>query len=117
VIEAGPRVTIVLVTYNALEPTRELIAAIRAFTKEPYELVVVDNASTDGTLEHLRRMDGQAGYTLLANAKNARCAAATNQAISRATTEYVLYLCSSHALVADTGWDECSCGSSTSARR
>lgn len=46
---------IVLTTYNRIECTRAAIISIRALTRGPYLLTVVDNASQDGTREFLRR--------------------------------------------------------------
>nr|WP_208403258.1 glycosyltransferase [Paenibacillus sp. BK720] len=34
---------------------RETVETIRKHTKDPYELIVIDNGSTDGTLEYLRQ--------------------------------------------------------------
>jgi GT2 family glycosyltransferase len=41
-------ITVVLVVYNQLALTRACLASLRG-TSEPFELAVVDNASTDGT--------------------------------------------------------------------
>ena len=46
--------SIVIVTHNQLEYTRQCLDSIRLLTDEPYELIVVDNGSTDGTVEYLR---------------------------------------------------------------
>src|SRR5207249_1097059 len=48
------RTSIVLVTHNLLALTRQCLDSIRHCTDEPYELIVVDNGSTDGTVEYLR---------------------------------------------------------------
>ena len=41
-------ITVVLVVHNQLALTRACLASLRG-TSEPFELAVVDNASTDGT--------------------------------------------------------------------
>ena len=56
--------SIVIVTHNQLEYTRQCLDSIRRLTDEPYELIVVDNGSTDGTVEYLRAL---AGVRLIAN--------------------------------------------------
>ena len=43
--------SIVIVTYNEVEFTRQCLDSIRLLTDEPYELIVVDNGSTDGTAD------------------------------------------------------------------
>jgi len=46
-------VSIIILTYNQLEYTKKCIESIFEHTKEPFELIVVDNGSTDGTVEYL----------------------------------------------------------------
>jgi SAM-dependent methyltransferase len=49
--------SIVIITHNQLEYTRQCVDSIRERTDEPYELIFVDNASTDGTVEYLRALE------------------------------------------------------------
>ena len=42
--------SIVIITHDQLEYTRQCVESIRERTDEPYELIFVDNGSTDGTL-------------------------------------------------------------------
>ncbi|TAM87202.1 glycosyltransferase, partial [bacterium] len=51
-----PVVSLVLLTWNALEYTRITIESVRRFTKLPCELVVVDNGSEAPTVEYLRTL-------------------------------------------------------------
>ena len=53
--------SIVIVTHNQVEFTRQCLDSIRLLTDEPYELIVVDNGSTDGTLDFLQAVAGRAG--------------------------------------------------------
>ena len=53
------RATIVLVTWNSRARVLELLRAIQGLTRGPYQLVVVDNASTDGLQEDLRALASQ----------------------------------------------------------
>ena len=50
----SPRIVAVVVTWNRRELLRESLAAVQAQTLQPARVVVVDNASTDGTEELLR---------------------------------------------------------------
>jgi GT2 family glycosyltransferase/tetratricopeptide (TPR) repeat protein/SAM-dependent methyltransferase len=81
--------SIILVTHNQLEYTRLCIDSIRLRTDEPYELIVVDNASTDGTADYLRSLSGVKG---IVNAENRGFPAAANQGIGLATGRQVLLL-------------------------
>ena len=46
--------SIIIPTYNALDLLRSCVESIRAYTTEPYEIIVVDNASKDGTDAYCR---------------------------------------------------------------
>jgi GT2 family glycosyltransferase len=46
--------SIVIVTCNQLEYTRRCVGSISDCTPEPYELVAVDNGSSDGTVDFLK---------------------------------------------------------------
>ena len=49
----APRVSVLMVTYNAREWVARSLDALVQNTPEPYELTVVDNDSTDGTRDLL----------------------------------------------------------------
>jgi GT2 family glycosyltransferase len=53
----APEVSVVLVTYNAWEWTERALRALVSTTEVPYELVVVDNASTDETRPRLAQVE------------------------------------------------------------
>lgn len=91
--------SIVIVTHNQLSYTRRCIDSIRYRTREPYELIVVDNGSTDGTMEYLESL-GE--ITLVANAENRGFPAAANQGI-RASRGHQVLLLNNDTLVT-TGW-------------
>jgi len=50
-----PRVAAVVLNYNGLEVTRRAVASLRAMTYGNFELVVLDNGSTDGSFDALAR--------------------------------------------------------------
>ena len=65
------------------------IESILAQTEQDFELIVVDNGSTDESLEMARRYRGRPGYTLIENAENTGFSHAVNQGIRIAQGEYV----------------------------
>ncbi|MCY0885065.1 MAG: glycosyltransferase family 2 protein [Firmicutes bacterium] len=92
-------VSIIIPAYNQLAYTRQAIASIRAHTPPPYELVLVDNASTDGTLAYFRSLPGA---VVVANPVNQGHAGGTNRGIERSRGE-VLVLLNNDVLVT-AGW-------------
>jgi FkbM family methyltransferase len=91
--------SIIILTYNQLVFTRRCLDSIRRYTDEPYELIVVDNASTDGTVDYLGSLPG---VQLIRNAENRGFPAAANQGIQVATGRQVLLL--NNDTVVTTGW-------------
>lgn len=54
-----PIISIMMVTYNRLELTKQTVANIYETVKTPFEFVIIDNASTDGTIEYLNELNKQ----------------------------------------------------------
>jgi GT2 family glycosyltransferase/2-polyprenyl-3-methyl-5-hydroxy-6-metoxy-1,4-benzoquinol methylase len=91
--------SIVLVTHNQIEYTRLCLDSLRFRTDEPFELVVVDNGSTDGTVDYLR---AQPDVRLIMNGTNRGFPAAANQGIQAAQGEQILLL--NNDTIVTTGW-------------
>jgi GT2 family glycosyltransferase len=88
-----PRVSIVIPVFNGLALTRVCLEAILRHTPpELYELIVVDNGSSDGTAAWLRERQEQAVLRAVANADNRGFAIASNQGARAARGEYLLML-------------------------
>lgn len=91
--------SIILVTHNQIDYTRLCLDSLRRFTDEPYELIVVDNGSTDGTPDYLRQ---SGDVRLVENADNRGFPAAVNQGLALARGAQVLLL--NNDTVVTTGW-------------
>ena len=74
-------VSIVIATCNLLGFTRLCIDYIRKNTIIPYELVIVDNGSTDGTREYFGELSKKLDVNYLRNEKNLGPIIAINQGI------------------------------------
>ncbi len=48
--------SIFVMSYNRLEHTKQCVESILHYTREPYELLLTDNGSTDGTFEYFERV-------------------------------------------------------------
>ena len=55
---ANELASIIILCCNELEYTRQCLESVLRWTRPPYELILVDNGSTDGTLEYLRSIEG-----------------------------------------------------------
>lgn len=89
-----PLVSIMVVTYNNLDLNRLCIESVLGDTDYPnIELIVVDNASSDGTPELLRGFASRdSRMTLIRNPDNKGYAVANNQALAIASGEYLCLL-------------------------
>jgi GT2 family glycosyltransferase len=84
-------VSVVVVSYNTRDLLRRLLVTVaESGTSRPYEILVVDNASVDGSAEMLTREHPD--VRLIANDENVGYSRAVNQAIRAATGRYVLIL-------------------------
>jgi GT2 family glycosyltransferase len=93
-IGVGRSASIVVVTYDNLLFTRLCLESVLAMTEYPdYELIVVDNASTDATVDYLRELaDRHADVRIALNSENRGFAAACNQGLALATGDLLVLL-------------------------
>ena len=84
------KATIVIPNLNGAGWLRDSIESIWAQTEQDFELIVVDNASTDESLAIARSYVGRERYTLIENDHNTGFSAAVNQGIRAAKGEYVV---------------------------
>ncbi|RKN85281.1 glycosyltransferase family 2 protein [Paenibacillus ginsengarvi] len=80
--------SIIIPTYNEVMLLRECIHAIETYTDTPYEIVVVDNGSTDGTVEYCLKKP----VTLVSLAGNRGFPAACNFGLKAASGSELLLL-------------------------
>jgi len=85
-----PTVTVTVCAYNGEQYVRAAIDSILAQTFRDFELVVVDDASTDGTTEILKQYDDPR-IQLLHNAKNLGPTRSFNRAWRAGTAPYVAH--------------------------
>lgn len=91
------KTSIIIITYNNLEYNKACIESIRSFTeKGTYEIIVVDNNSTDGTVEWLK---SQTDLKVIYNDYNAGFPKACNQGIEAACKENDILLLHNDTIV------------------
>lgn len=90
----APRVSVIVLAFNNLELTRACLESIHAQSNWPnLEVIVVDNASSDGTREFLRDWErGGAGRKAILNDENLGFAAGNNVGLAAAGGEYLVLL-------------------------
>ncbi|KAA0970390.1 glycosyltransferase [Aureimonas fodinaquatilis] len=90
----SPRASVIVVTYNNLEFTEVCLESLSQDTAyDDFEIIVVDNASTDGSADYLKLWEqGGPNRTLILNEDNRGFAAANNQGLARATGDYFVLL-------------------------
>jgi Glycosyl transferase family 2 len=96
-----PRVSVVLTVYNYADVVTEAISSVAATEWDRFELVVVDDASTDASLEEVRtaiRNHPWVPTTVVARGRNQGLAAARNLGIEHARGEYVFILDADNAV-------------------
>ena len=99
-----PKASIIVVTYNNLELNRLCLESIYARTEWPnFELIVVDNNSTDGTPEYLKEAEESfANLRVILNESNLGFAAANNIGLREANGDYLVLL--NNDTIVTHGW-------------
>ena len=87
---SGPRVAVVVVSWNARELLLACLSALASRVTLPHEVVVVDNASVDGSAAAVR--ERFPGAAVIANAENAGFSRANNQGFRATRAPLVLVL-------------------------
>jgi len=89
-VSDDPRLAVVVVSFEGRETLLAALDSLRAHAVLPHEIVVVDNASTDGSVEAVRA--AHPGAVVLANAENVGFARACNQGWRASRAPLVLFL-------------------------
>ena len=89
-----PLASIIILCHRDRAYVRRCVASVRRYTRIPYELIFVDNASGDGVIEDLRDIhkESAAPVRIIRNKKNRFFAGGNNQGIRAARGDYVLLL-------------------------
>ena len=96
----GRTVSIVIPVFNRAELTEQCITSLAAATTGDFEVIVVDNASTDDTPALLDALGG--AVIAIRNAENQGFARACNTGARRANGDYVVFL--NNDTIPHPGW-------------
>ncbi|MEO8215487.1 MAG: glycosyltransferase [Acidobacteriota bacterium] len=99
-----PGISVVIVTFNNLEYTQLCLDSVYRNTLWPnFEVIVVDNASDDGTPAYLKDMERtHENVKVILNSENHGFARANNQGLSVANGDYLVLL--NNDTVVPNGW-------------
>ena len=96
------KATIVIPNINGKGWLKDSIESVYAQTEQDFQLIVVDNGSTDESLEQARSYCSRPNFTLIENGRNTGFSHAVNQGIARAESEFVVLF--NNDAFAEPGW-------------
>ena len=101
-LEKAPLVTVVTITYNLIKNDRKdtIVQCIESVSKQKYpavEHIIIDGASTDGTLEHLKPFE-ERGMIKVYSEPDRGLYDAMNKGIKRANGKYTVFINSDDCL-------------------
>ncbi|MDE8667364.1 glycosyltransferase family 2 protein [Pseudarthrobacter sp. H3Y2-7] len=89
----SPRTTVILPAYNAAGFLERAVRSVMAQTDPDFELVIVDDHSTDGTLDLARRLEEEfENLTVIALPSNAGVSAARNAGLDAARGSWISFI-------------------------
>ena len=92
-LQNAPLVSIVILNRNGLGHLKKLFAGLRDSTDYPdFEVVLVDNGSTDGSVEFVKSFEAGFAVELIENPGNVSYSAGNNQGVESARGELLLFL-------------------------
>jgi len=90
-VGTAPKLAIVIVSWNTCQLLSDCLESIyNTVRRYPFDVIVVDNASSDGSAEHVRREYPQ--VRLMETGANLGFARGNNVALSQIHSDYVLLL-------------------------
>jgi len=93
------KLSIITAVHNQLAVNRWYVEHLKRCTQQPYELIIIDNASTDGSAEFFE----SAGAKVIRNAANYSYPYTQNQGIAAAQGEWLAFL--NNDIVVPPAWD------------
>ncbi|MEO0881157.1 MAG: glycosyltransferase family 2 protein [Pseudomonadota bacterium] len=95
-----PWLTVIIVNYNGERFLQGALDSLAAQTEQTFDVILVDNASTDGSLETLKT-DHLPRFKLIASEQNLGFAGGNNLAAEQATTPWIALLNPDAAALSD----------------
>lgn len=93
-------ISIITAIHNGIEINKVFLSFLKKNTKNPFELIIIDNASTDGSAEFFE----QNGAIVIKNKENFSYPVSQNRGIEKATTDDLFFL--NNDIIVSPHWDE-----------
>lgn len=93
-------ISIITAVYNQLAINQLYFESLKQYTHHPFELIVIDNGSTDGSREYFESV----GAKVIANDGNYSYPRCQNQGIAVAQYDYLAFL--NNDLIVSRNWDK-----------
>lgn len=89
----APLLSVIVCTWNSGDRARETLVSLahQSLPRDRYEVIVIDNASDDGTAERLARWSGPLGFRIAREEKLGLCHA-RNRGVAEARGRYLLFM-------------------------
>ena len=99
-----PKISVIVLCYNQLDYTKQCVKSVLEQTAYPnYELIIVDNNSTDGTVNYLKQVERENGNVkLVLNQDNRGFAGGNNDGIAVSDGDYIVLL--NNDTIVTRGW-------------
>lgn len=88
-----PLISIIIITHNGLDKLKTLFESIsktKFYSK--YEIIIVDNASTDGSIKYIKTYFNKFKISIIENERNFNFSEACNQGAKKSKGDYLLFL-------------------------
>lgn len=96
--------SIITPVFNNLALTKQCLESIWHNTDAPHEIIIIDNASTDGTRDYLHRLEAAGRVRVITNRRNLGFSRACNQGAQAARGEHLVFL--NNDTIVQPGWLE-----------
>jgi GT2 family glycosyltransferase len=93
-------ISIITAVHNGLPFNKLFLESIRRYTHHPCEVIIIDNASTDGSREYFEKE----GCVVIANGDNYNYPYTQNQGIRAAKGDHLFFL--NNDIILSPGWDK-----------
>lgn len=93
-------ISIITAIHNGLEVNKLFLENLKKFTHSAFELIIVDNASTDGSTDFFR----ENGAHVIYNSENYSYPVSQNMGIKAATTNHLFFL--NNDIIVSPQWDK-----------